>query len=300
MNNYLEIARKVLIETRQSLSAKQILRIAYELQIVPHGLYGKTQHKTLHARLAEDILLHRKRSQFARTAAGRFCLRTHLSEVSKRGEYFAKLRADQLRNYEVPSIERSALRIDLSSPQFLLNFWPPQDIKNRTLSKIYGDRNYLYFRIFIVIVKSDQLLIHDGTVAFGDEIDGRITLGVIGVLKCEDQHLFSSEDFGIRSAAIRTIVEQLYLDARGAESLIPRDFGNVVCVHNPESAFSDQVIAAISIFDCPENSPADIQLSELDEAHWSSLEFTTNTPELLDPWSKLIAEDNHLQQLISA
>jgi hypothetical protein len=39
MDSYLEIARKVLREARQPLSARQILKAAYQLQIVPRDLY---------------------------------------------------------------------------------------------------------------------------------------------------------------------------------------------------------------------------------------------------------------------
>src|SRR5262245_60488185 len=103
MNSYLTIAAKVLREARQPLSASQILKAAYQLQIVPATLYGKTQHKTLHARLAEDILRHRNKSIFIRTEPGRFFLRSLLHDrtISPRHkkEYIAPLRADQLENF---------------------------------------------------------------------------------------------------------------------------------------------------------------------------------------------------------
>ena len=50
------IARRVLQEARQPLSAKEILQVAYQMQIVPPDLFGRTQHKTLQARLFTDIL----------------------------------------------------------------------------------------------------------------------------------------------------------------------------------------------------------------------------------------------------
>jgi len=69
----------------------QILRAAYDLQIVPRDLYGKTQHKTLQARIAEDILRNRGRSEFVRTERGRFFLRSLLADASMsrrfKGEY---------------------------------------------------------------------------------------------------------------------------------------------------------------------------------------------------------------------
>src|SRR6266478_2341983 len=114
MSSYLVIASKVLSEARQPLSATQILRAAYDLQIVPRDLYGKTQHKTLQARIAEDILHNRGQSEFVRTERGRFFLRSLLAEpsVSRRfkGEYLAPNRSDQLKRFYVACIRRSTLR----------------------------------------------------------------------------------------------------------------------------------------------------------------------------------------------
>ena len=114
MSSYLTIASKVLREARQPLSATQILRAAYDLQIVPRDLYGKTQHKTLQARIAEDILRNRGQSEFVRTERGRFFLRSLFGDptVSRRfkGEYLAPNRSDQLKRFHVACIRRDALR----------------------------------------------------------------------------------------------------------------------------------------------------------------------------------------------
>lgn len=56
------------------MSAKGILNAAYRAHIVPEHLHGKTQHKTLQARLSEDILHHRASSPFFRTEPGMFFL----------------------------------------------------------------------------------------------------------------------------------------------------------------------------------------------------------------------------------
>ena len=70
MDSYLDLAANVLRELRRPLDARQMLKTAYQLSIVPRNLYGKTQHKTLHARLAEDIRKQPTRSAFVRTGPG--------------------------------------------------------------------------------------------------------------------------------------------------------------------------------------------------------------------------------------
>ena len=87
MSAYLQIAEEVLRTARRPLSARAILRQAYALGIAPHHLYGKTQHKTLQARLSEDILHRRDHSQFFRTKPGQFFLREFLTDSSIPAEH---------------------------------------------------------------------------------------------------------------------------------------------------------------------------------------------------------------------
>src|SRR6476469_2378969 len=72
--NYLDIAEAVLRTARRPLSPRAIMRAAHRAGIVPAHLFGKTQHKTLHARLSEDILQHKLESRFYRTEPGLFFL----------------------------------------------------------------------------------------------------------------------------------------------------------------------------------------------------------------------------------
>jgi len=74
LDSYLNIAERVLRSVRKPMSAQKILDAAYRAKIVPHTLYGKTQHKTLQARLSEHILRHKSNSVFYRTAPGHFFL----------------------------------------------------------------------------------------------------------------------------------------------------------------------------------------------------------------------------------
>ena len=56
------------------MTAKAILNAAYRTGIVPDHLHGKTQHKTLQARLSEEILHFKRDGRFFRTEPGFFFL----------------------------------------------------------------------------------------------------------------------------------------------------------------------------------------------------------------------------------
>lgn len=87
MSSYLQIAEEVLRSARRPLSARSILKQAYSLNLAPYHLHGKTQHKTLQARLSEDILQRREHSLFFRTKPGQFFLREFLTDSSIPAEY---------------------------------------------------------------------------------------------------------------------------------------------------------------------------------------------------------------------
>lgn len=87
MSSYLHVAEIVLRDARRPMSARAILKKAYTDGLAPYHLYGKTQHKTLQARLSEDILHRREHSVFFRTSPGQFFLREFLTDTSIPSEY---------------------------------------------------------------------------------------------------------------------------------------------------------------------------------------------------------------------
>ena len=74
-DSYLEAAQAVLRARGKPLSAREILYDAKKYGFLAPHLHGATMHKTLHARLSEDILKPRFRSIFYRTSPGVFFLR---------------------------------------------------------------------------------------------------------------------------------------------------------------------------------------------------------------------------------
>ena len=89
-------------QARRPLSPSEILAQAYVHAVVPAHLFGKTQEKTLQARLSEDISRLRERSLFFRTNRARFFLREFLGEPTIptvfQTEYLARPRRKDLKN----------------------------------------------------------------------------------------------------------------------------------------------------------------------------------------------------------
>ena len=111
VDSYLAIAQTVLRLARRPLSAREVLEMAYRHDLVPSRLYGKTQQKTLGARLSEDILSNRDRSVFYRSEPGKFFLRDFLFDPSIpslfRSPIIARRRQRELRRGAALTISRN-------------------------------------------------------------------------------------------------------------------------------------------------------------------------------------------------
>lgn len=304
MNSYLKIARKVLSETRQPLSARQILDIAYALQIVPEDLFGKTQHKTLHARIAEDILQNRGGSEFARTAPGRFCMRSDLpnlvSAKKTKGEYVAPVRAEQLRNFSVLCLPKERVTgLFGDGANILFGQWDAQDTCYKKLSEVIDSSDIVYVRIIVVLKRGREILIHRSASRFGDRFDGRISVGLIGFVKMDDRSLFSNNDYGLEEAASRTMIEQLYLNVGAVQELQPlHKTENINCIADPETGEDFNSIAALTFYECAPGSEADRHLSTLDHVEWRVGPLRFNRVDELDPWSREILESQKLHERV--
>lgn len=97
---YLTLAEEVLEQARRPLSSNEIIERAYVMNLVPRHLHGKTQHKTLTARLSEDILERKDQSVFFRPYPGRYFLSKFIDDESLPEEYrrriIARRRSRQL------------------------------------------------------------------------------------------------------------------------------------------------------------------------------------------------------------
>ncbi len=208
------------------MSARQILRTAYQLQLVPRDLYGQTQHKTLHARLATDILKRRSKSDFYRTGPGRFSLRVFLSESTlpnrTRHEYHAPLRTDQLGRFDVVAFPRAslaelAIKVRSPFPVSNLSGLPWRFVQ---LNKLRGGSKLVPLRFQLLLIASDKLFLDNRKHCGVDgDLVSRSVIGLEGFVKWGDRSLFSSDDFGLMDAATRALFERFELPPRVRPSL---------------------------------------------------------------------------------
>lgn len=222
MNSYLKMSQAVLERSRQPLTAREILDAAYRLQLVPDHLFGKTQYKTLHARLCEDILHNRSASLFVRTAPGRFSLASRLEGGASKSEYVAPQRSYQLKQFDVLCADREELDSVLQSETGLVEFQSISQRFRRQVSLRIAEKNpnLVHLRLLVMICSSQGLLTL--TAMEGSEFGNGRAIGLLGFLRGSDADLFSDEPYGIDLAARRTIAEQSSASPRRIHELTRR------------------------------------------------------------------------------
>lgn len=201
----------------QPLSARQILRTAHQLQLVPRDLYGRTQQKTMQARIASDILKKRSKSEFYRTEPGRFFLRAFQTNrnipVQYRREYKAPQRAAQLGRFDVIAFPRAALAEFTSRmPRFFsANHLAELPWRFLRMWGLRNDATYVPFRFRLILLAEEGFMIDDQVPVDEADMSCRSVIGLSGVVKRSDRSLFSTDEFGLVEAANRTLLERFDL-----------------------------------------------------------------------------------------
>jgi len=188
---------------------------------VPHHLYGATQHKTLGARLSEDILKFRKRSRFFRTRPGRFFLREFITDRSLPIEFrtpiVAARRRRQLRRKNVAAIDRRLV-------SFNNRYWhslPPDafaeivragGVKYVSLDSCPAD--LIPIHSYVIIRREDKILLHTKG-SYAESRRGYVSKEMLGfpVAICHDDlTLFDVDDHGIVAAGLTAVANDLDLE----------------------------------------------------------------------------------------
>ncbi|MBY5707506.1 hypothetical protein HFO38_33255 [Rhizobium leguminosarum] len=275
-------------ESRSAMSAREILEAAYRLQVVPQHLFGKTQSKTLHARLSEDILRNRNNSAFTRTAPGRFALRTMVpdSAVSKH-EYVAPQRAYQLKQFDVLCADAHELStvFDQDPRLLLFKLIAPFFQKQLSLKRADRDRKLVRLRLLVIIRFRDRLLTLTALDA-ADTGPGR-SFGFLGYVKGDDANLFSSETFGVDAAAKRTISEQSMAPAEIIETLSKTsDFDELRCLHIEGPADGYGSVVLLAEFKCRDPDEFLAQVPAHRSPRWARVPSEINDILSLEPISR--------------
>lgn len=217
---YLTLAEEVLEASRSPLSAREIIQRAYVMNLVPRHLHGKTQHKTITARISEDILRNRDKSVFFRPYPGRYFLSKFLDDESLPEEYrrpiIARRRSRQL-NREYSAYLPAGHEVVVDK----WDCFPPSEfgriVRRNDIAYDRGGRpadHGMPIWHFSYVRRESEILIYRR----GRFLDGREdiakgkTVGFSAPLTHNDRTLFEQKYHGVLGAAVSAAAIDLNLE----------------------------------------------------------------------------------------
>lgn len=228
LKTYLDIAQTVLRQVRRPLSPKAILDIAYQMEIVPAQLHGETQHKTLHARLSEDIVRRRYDSAFFRTEPGIFFLREFLTDSSVPESYkqpiVTRRRVRELYGDKVLCVdENDAPTVDtkhsIVPPQMVLASLQKDNSPYANPRDSSGDKVFVWSTA--IVRRNDSILCYR-IGRYRDQRDSFLlkrSVGFSTMVEPKDRSLFSTDPYGIAESGITAA--KIDLDIEETPTLAP-------------------------------------------------------------------------------
>ncbi|MGY3033467.1 hypothetical protein ACVIIV_002637 [Bradyrhizobium sp. USDA 4354] len=295
MDAYLEIASLVLREARAPLPPREILRRGLSAGIVPSSLYGKTQHKTLQARLSEDILLRRERSPFFRTKPGYFFLREFLTDPAIPSEYRVPIVARRRRR---ELAYHHALAFDKDTAQEICD---RPVVKANAVLKLLHAHHYHYAKSsqdrapndvliwsFVVVLRRNCALTyrHGRFREDRDTFLQKRSIGFFCPVVHDDLTLFDQDDHGIVASGMRALSVDLHLDS-DVQLSRAAELKAFICTN--ENTTSNLLgVIALQAPDWLEPISRRLAINDL---AWHDLRTQTNHFEDFDPWSQLILEN---------
>lgn len=293
MDSYLDIAHKVLRTARRPMTAKGILDAAYKGGIVPQHLYGKTQEKTLQARLSEDILYHHNKSAFFRTEPGCFFLVEFISDPNipeKFKERFAARRRTRDLRRE-PSLTINKNFISHCDTPFCHNWHAlirAAEAANaiRYLQSRDDTTEALVVWTFSIVRRGTDVLSYrlgryrDSRDTFAN----KRTIGFPGIVSLFDCTLFSEGDYGASENALAAILSDLDISAatvHGQKIGAPDPKLTLQVKHESEGG----ILLLVMEWICPEWFEPTTRRLSLNDPRWIDFRVAPNNIDDFEPWS---------------
>lgn len=306
---YLNVAEQILLTERVPMRPRAILELAYLNGLLPDHLYGGTQHKTLHARLSEDIGVHREESRFYRTSPGVFFLRQFQKEAhlpqAFRDEYFAPPRRKELKREWVLTIAAplsvqgatSCFEYDLST---LLRVLDQRSYHYHPYSIVRGDPTLAIVHSFVVVYRGHRILSYR-TGRFSpltDPLYGQRSVGVGGAVLMGDADMLYDSVHGIVANGIGELGYAIGLPRRLAEKaryqneLRPR-----IAVVVPRSSRHPNVVHVVMAYRCPEEFTPSKGALSVNDLRWVDAIRPGNNLDDFDDTSRFLFSKEHLSKL---
>ena len=214
-DSYLQLAEEVLKARGKPLSAQSILSEAKRFGLMPKHLTGPTKHKTLQARISDNINSLQKDSRFYRVGVGKYFLR----ELATDPTLPVKLKKEQDPPGRVKSIEEARL---LHSSNTSNEDRPIIASLTDALSRIEQDNCFKYARhrlstetligTFTIIRWGNSIFLHDigkFSFFFSEDLAKFSTIGLRRYVDEFDDDIFKVVDFGIDFSAAREVIRNI-------------------------------------------------------------------------------------------
>lgn len=293
LDTYLEIARTVLRARRRPMGARAILDAAYRAGVVPVHLRGKTQHKTLQARLSEDILLHRQNSIFYRTEPGQFSLTEFISDPEYPSKWKTPFparrrtrvlkRADSLAVHSEVACSLMGNAIPYS--EFLQRVHHPEALTSMHPDDM-KERGYCAVWTFSVVRRGSSILSYR-IGRYRDDRDmfaEKRSIGFTGALAAGDVSLFSTDELGAEECAVAVLQQDLDLSLAAFEE--PSSQRPTVAGVTALTDINNSLdIVIVLSWDCPEWFEPSTRRLSLNEPHWLGTVERVNDLDDFEPWS---------------
>lgn len=295
MDSYLDIAHHVLSAARRPMSAKAILAAAHRAQLVPSHLRGRTQVKTLQARLSEDILYRRSSSRFFRTEPGHYFLCELTADPSipeKYKERFpARRRTRDLQSAWPLAFDEDFLQQKLTqgSEMHVDTFLREATTKKafRYLSKDERAADGATTVWTFSLVRKGKKLLSYRVGRYRDDREAfanKRSIGFPGALSEADWTLFSRNDFGARENAMSVLMMDLDLTPK---SFPAEHFEIPEPIFVFESIGEDKVrsLLVVMLWSCPEWFEPTMRKLSLNDPAWLDAKVCPNNIDDFEPWS---------------
>ncbi|NDV86589.1 hypothetical protein GTW51_07735 [Aurantimonas aggregata] len=292
MDSYLEIAQRVLRASRRPMSPAGILDSAYAAGIVPKRLYGRTQVKTLQARLSEDVL-YSQHSAFFRTEPGYFFLNELVADPTIPDKYKEKFEARRrIRDLHVAPFLGIDEEFVATCGAELMSDWSKLvgaaekcNAIHYLESKTETGAALVVWTFSIVRRGSEVLSYRTGRYRNDrDTFMNKRTIGFPGVLSFYDCTLFSEGDYGVRENSLNAIKWDLDISAvamHGGELPDPRPLGSVRVSQDDRP----DVLLIVMDWTCPPWFEPTTRRLSLNDPRWLDLKRHNDVDDF-EPWTQ--------------
>lgn len=296
-NAYLDIAEKAIREAGHPLHPKEMLAVAQRMGFIPPHLHGKTQYKTMAARLSTEIRAQATRSPFFRTSANRFFLRELKTEEHE--EYRAPKREKKLHNEPVLTIRGDFLErkgefgivrnigglIELASKQGQIEY-----VVRKSAEQRFDVKQVIAYAL---IYRSGHLLTYRRGAfnSAADELRMKRSIGFGGHVSYDDLSLFDQSSYGILENARRELAEELVFDNYEIENLHRADSFQLLCgINTSETIEAQKHIAVSVVYFCSNDFTPEKNEMSINDLRWISVDRRENDLDAYEPWSRTILQ----------